>query len=223
MQITVAPGMEMSEWGTEQRRRNGACCANEWRIFGMARSDFFVSFYNSMRWGFFVVLLFLSMQSMADRAKSAANNFDNEYEEKPWAEMEVQLPVFPETENLISFKVGAINDTQYAIDGSSLSVGSDGVIRYTLVVISSTGAKSISYEGVRCATAERRFYAFGRTDNTWSKARSSQWVKIQGGSNNHHFELYSNFFCPVGTAPVTSVDDAIWVLQRDGSSKAYRQ
>jgi hypothetical protein len=153
---------------------------------------------------------------------SLADGFDNEYEEKPWAEIEVQLPAFPEQENLIPFKVGAINDTKYLIDGKSLSVDSDGVVRYTLVVVSSAGARNISYEGLRCASGERRFYAFGRSDKTWSKARSNQWVKIQGGSNNHHVELYANYFCTVG-AFITNAGEARRALLKGGQTSAIGQ
>lgn len=54
------------------------------------------------------------------------------------------------------FRVGAITDTHYFIDGSTISVGADQVIRYTLVIVSSSGAQNISYEGMRCLTAEKR-------------------------------------------------------------------
>lgn len=76
------------------------------------------------------------------------------------------------------FRVGAISDTKFFVDAQSLSYGTDGVLRFTLEVVSPSGAKNVSYEGMRCATGERRFYAFGRADGTWSKARGNQWVKI---------------------------------------------
>ncbi len=153
---------------------------------------------NSLKWFFALALTTLSVHSLAD-------GFDNEYEEKPWAEIEVQLPAFPEQVNLIPFQVGAMADTKYLIDGNSLSVGADGVFRYILVVIS-------------CATAERRFYAYGRPDKTWSKAKSNQWVKIQGSTNNHHVELYSNYFCAIGAAYVRNADEARRVLRSGGQS-----
>ncbi|MFZ4535062.1 CNP1-like family protein [Propionivibrio sp.] len=172
-------------------------------------------FFKTIEWFFALALALLSAQSLAD-------SFDNQYEEKPWAEIEVQLPAFPEKADLIPFQVGAITDTKYLIDGNSLSVGSDGVLRYTLIVISSAGAQNISYEGLRCATAERRFYAFGRSDKTWSKARRNQWVKIQGDSNNHHVELYANYFCSVGTALIKNADDARRALRYGGKPLAAR-
>jgi hypothetical protein len=172
-----------------------------------------MGFSTSSKWVFPLVLTLLSVQSLA-------RDFDNEFEEKPWAEIEVQLPPFPEKENLIPFRVGAKAETKFLIDGNSLSVGADSVVRYTLLVISPSGAQSISYEGMRCATAERRLYAFGRSDKTWSKARGNQWGKIQGDSNNHHVELFTNYFCTVGAAYVMNADDARRVL-RYGAESAY--
>ena len=139
--------------------------------------------------------------------------FDNEFDEKPWAEIEVQLPVFPKKENLIPFKVGSVSDTQYFIDQESISIGSDEVIRYSLVVISSAGAQSISFEGMRCATGERRVYAFGRSDNTWSKARSNKWIRLHGGGNQHHVALFSDYFCAVGERAILSPADAFRLLR----------
>jgi hypothetical protein len=139
--------------------------------------------------------------------------FDDEFDEKPWEEIEVQLPAFPEAENLIPFKVGAISDTRFLIDEKSISIGSDEVIRYTLVVISSLGAQNISFEGMRCTTAERRVYAFGRADKTWSKARSNKWSRIHGGSNSHPVVLFTDYFCAIGQKTIMTPEDAVRVLR----------
>ena len=170
-----------------------------------------MSSFKAARWLFVLALPLFSVPSWADEG------FDSEFEEKSWAEVEIQLPAFPEAENLIPFRVGYHTETKYLIDGNSLSVGADSVIRYTLVVISASGAKNISYEGLRCETAERRLYAFGRSDKTWSKARANQWVKIQGSTNNHHVDLYGNYFCVVGASFISSADDARRVLRRGGA------
>jgi hypothetical protein len=161
-------------------------------------------------WFFAVALPVLSVSALA------ADGFDDEFEEKPWAEIEVQLPAFPEKENLIPFRVGVVVDTKYLVDGSSLSVGTDSVVRYTLLVVSPSGAQNISYEGMRCATGERRSYAFGRSDRTWSKARSNQWVRVQGGSNNPHVSLLTSYFCAVGAPSVMTAEDARRVLRSGG-------
>ena len=35
-------------------------------------------------------------------------------------------------------------------------------LRFTLVIVSPSGARNVSYEGMNCSTGERRLYAFGR-------------------------------------------------------------
>lgn len=169
-----------------------------------------MSSFKLARWFFVLAMPLFSFSSSADEG------FDSEFDEKPWAEIEIQLPAFPEVENLIPFRVGYHTETKYLIDGNSLSVGADSVIRYTLVVISAAGAKNISYEGLRCATGERRLYAFGRSDKTWSKARGNQWVGVRGGSNNHYVDLAANYFCVIGAPDVQTADDARRVLRRGG-------
>ncbi len=150
---------------------------------------------------------------------SVAAEFDDEEEEKPWKEAEVGLPDFTSDENLIPFQVGVRFDTGFFIDGNSVSVGSDGVIRFTLIVHSSAGARNISYEGVRCDTGERRFYAAGRLDKTWAKARGKRWIKINGGWNNHYAELYANYFCTVGAATLMDAESVRAVLRKGGNPR----
>jgi hypothetical protein len=116
-------------------------------------------------------------------------------------EVEVQLPPFPQTEHLIPFVVSATTDNKFLIDSDSLTFVSGGLVRYTLVIISPSGAQNVSYEGMNCATGERRLYALGRPDQTWSRARSDQWIRVRENTlNRHHAELFTNYFCPLGIA-----------------------
>jgi hypothetical protein len=141
---------------------------------------------------------------------------DRDFAEKPWIEIQAQLPPFPQAENLIPFFVSAASDNKFLIDGESLVVATDGVVRYTLVIVSPSGAQTISYEGIRCATGERRIYALGRSDKTWSKARNDEWTRIKESAlNRHHAELYSQYFCTVGVN-IRDADDARRALRQGG-------
>lgn len=125
--------------------------------------------------------------------------FDGDFEEKPWVEVEHQLPPAPTTANLIQIDVGALTGNQFFVDEQSVSYGGDEVVRYTLVVTTPGGAKNVSYEGMRCATAERRLYAFGRSDGAWSKAKNNAWVRIQENNlNRQHAALFRDYFCSPG-------------------------
>ena len=120
-----------------------------------------------------------------------------------WVELEAKLPPFPKTENLIAFDVSGASRNRFYIDPQSIAVGSDGVVRYTLVIKSSGGAENISYEGIRCETREQKYYAFGRRDGTWSNARSNEWRYIEyKEANRQHGVLYADFFCPNRKSPV---------------------
>ncbi|MBL8406602.1 MAG: CNP1-like family protein [Candidatus Accumulibacter sp.] len=146
-----------------------------------------------------------------------------DFEEKREIPGELQLPAFPQPDKLIPFAVSAMTDNQFMIDSESLSISSDGIFRYTLVIVSPSGAQNVSFEAINCATAERRIYALGRSDRTWSKARGDQWVKIVDNSlNRHHAELYTDFFCPVGIT-IRNVDEVREALRRGGHPSMIRR
>src|SRR5437899_4926530 len=62
----------------------------------------------------------------------AQSRFEEEFDdtEKPWQEITLQIPATPQVENLMSFDVSAIATQKFAVDANSVSVGSDGVVRY---------------------------------------------------------------------------------------------
>ncbi len=101
------------------------------------------------------------------------------------------MPPFPKAENLAPIYVGPTT-FEFLVDTTSISVNEDDPIRYTLIARSSSGAMNVSYESIRCGTYERRLYALGRSDGTWSQARTSKWVPIGGAQ---YATLADDFFC----------------------------
>jgi hypothetical protein len=125
---------------------------------------------------------------------SFAHAADQEEDDKEWHEVVLQLPEAPKPENLLNFYKSP--SQSFAIDTKSLTVATDGTIRYSLVATSAGGAKNISYEGLRCQTYEVKLYAFGRPDGTWSRSRRNQWDGITNtGANKQHAALFSDYFC----------------------------
>lgn len=140
--------------------------------------------------------------------------FKDEFEsDKPWVEQLTQLPAYPDMKNLISFDADPGSSNQYFVDTTSIKVGQDGVIRFSLVVKSSAGAVNVSYEGIRCATNERKMYALGRDDKTWSKPRDSEWQRLDYVRQFYaQRELSKNIFCPYQQI-VSSSEEAIQALK----------
>lgn len=148
-------------------------------------------------------------------AHAAWVDFEGEFEEeKPWVEVAAQLPPYPKAENLIPFDVSAATRNRFFVDAASISVGSDGVVRYTVVVEAAGGAKNVSYEGLRCASGERRLYAYGHPDGNWSKARNAGWEPVKFRSLlSYHKALFEDHFCPDGIS-VRDAEQAVQSLRR---------
>ena len=155
----------------------------------------------SCLWSFGIALLLVVQ-------RPAFAESDEDVEESRWKESQVQLPAWPQPENLLTVYVSAATQNEFFVDGSTLSVTADGVVRYVLVVRSPGGATNISFEGMRCETRERRIYASGRPDGSWSKSRGEEWKRIRDtGANRYHVALFADYFCPEGVI-VRNVEEA---------------
>jgi len=116
-------------------------------------------------------------------------------EEEPWVEAQVTLPPSPLEADLIEFDGGPANPNRFYIDGKNLAPGPDGVMRYTLVVVTPSGVRNTSHEGIRCKTGERRTYAVGRADGSWAESTGS-WQAVRASAyNRHHAILMRQCFC----------------------------
>lgn len=131
-----------------------------------------------------------------------------------WAEGEVALPAFPADGDLIEFYVSAVTANRFFIDAKSLSAGSDGVVRYVLVVTTAGGATNVTFEGIRCSAREFRIYSTGRGDRSWGTLRSTDWRRIENKTvNRHHAALSRDYFCPSGS-PILTADEGRDALRR---------
>ena len=128
-------------------------------------------------------------------------------------EEQIALPALPKEADLIEFYVSAPAANRFFIDGANLSVGKDGIVRYTLVVKTSGGAVNTTFEGMRCKTGEYRQYASGRADGTWATARTAAWRPVENKTiNRHHAALSRDLFCPLST-PIDSAQEGLRALR----------
>lgn len=128
-------------------------------------------------------------------------DYDFDAHKKTWQEIQAQLPATPKQENLVPFTVSETSPHHYYVDRASISVGADGVVRYTMVIHTAGGAENVSYEGMRCDTVEAKIYAFGRPDGHWDRNKYAQWTPILFRiQNGYQAALFSHYFCTVGGA-----------------------
>jgi hypothetical protein len=163
-------------------------------------------------WVFAPLLLALGSHAQGG---SLPRDIPDDLEEPVWVETQVELPAFPRSENLIEFHVGPLVRNRFYVDGSTLQVGEDGVVRYVLVIRTPSGASNVTFEGIRCDTGEVKLYASGRLDGQWGKVRSPVWRPIENKVfNPHHGVLNREYFCPVGAA-IKTRDEGVSALRRN--------
>lgn len=123
-------------------------------------------------------------------------DYELDQEKKPWSELQVQLPSYPKPENLLKFELDGRSANSYYIDAVSISVGDDGVVRYTLFIKAGGGAVNVSFEGLRCESRQVRTYALGHQGGQWARARNTDWRDIQPRDiNGYHHVLLRDYYC----------------------------
>ncbi|WP_254431960.1 CNP1-like family protein [Azonexus fungiphilus] len=133
-----------------------------------------------------------------------------------WQEQAVSMPPAPRREALLPFYVSATTSNRFFVDSASLTVDGDGVVRYVLLVETAGGAVNTTFEGMRCETRERKIYATGRRDGSWTKSRNEAWEKIRDiAPNRQHAALFIEHFCPGGVI-VRHAGEALEALRRGG-------
>jgi CNP1-like family len=143
------------------------------------------------------------------------SDWERKHQERDWREVEVPLPPYPRRANLLPFFVSSASRFEFFIDGASLAPGEDGVVRYVLVARSPQGAETVSFEGIRCSTAEFRIYATGSGDGRWSRG-ANPWRPIEPRSvQRWHDALRKEYFCPLGN-PIRNAAEGIDGLRRGG-------
>ena len=122
----------------------------------------------------------------------------------------ITLPETSLPSGAMKFKAKALGDTDAAIDPASVSLGGDGVTRYTLVVRTVRGVVNVSHEGMRCPTAEWKMYATGRPDGSWARVPMPRWRKVDlNGTNDVRRILAEDVMCDKDGAPPKDVATVI--------------
>jgi hypothetical protein len=124
----------------------------------------------------------------------------------------VELPPYPGKADLIEFEVGPRGDFRFFVDGATLNVSRDGIVRYVVVARSAAGAENVSYEALRCSTGEYRIHAVGSPGGSWG-GRATPWRPVGMPPVQHwRMALQREYFCPL-TAPIRDAAEGIRALR----------
>lgn len=132
----------------------------------------------------------------ADREDPLLSDDDEEIDVR-WQEQEKPLPAYPQDADLIEIKPdGARGPHRYRLDTQSLATHPDGVVAYTVIVQSESGAQNVLFEGIRCATKEYKTYGVGTTEHRLQPVKETSWRRIFNKDPiRHRIELYTYYVC----------------------------
>ncbi len=119
-------------------------------------------------------------------------------DEGPWKEGEATLPPYPREQDLIRFEPTGQTTNRFYVDGPSLTVDPDTIIRFALVIRSAEGASTVTYSGVNCRPGEWKDYAFGRDGQRWERDANPQWRAIEDKGINNYQHTLATQFCTFG-------------------------
>jgi len=117
--------------------------------------------------------------------------------DKPeWQEQSPRLPDWPQADRLIELDVNTGGAPfRILVDPASISVGKDSVVRFTSVLVSSSGVWNVTYEGLHCGERLYRRLAYGSRER-WHELPASGWLPlVNDGIGRYRYVLYNYFMC----------------------------
>ena len=135
-----------------------------------------------------------------------------------WKELDSLAPPAVNFTQLIAID-GRSADLQFGIDPASLSVDSDGVVRYVVVAQSASGARTVLYEGIRCNTGQVRTYARKNSDEAWVTVRDGGWRLLRDGQRSAHALAAARQGLCFGNGTPRSVREIVQALKNPAYDK----
>ena len=103
-----------------------------------------------------------------------------------WVEEKPPAPPAFATDQLIPIDMPRYVTVDVGIDPATITVGSDGVVRYVVVMRNASGFHAAAYEGLRCTTDEVKTYARFSTAGQWVIAKEPAWRSITDNMPSKH-------------------------------------
>lgn len=140
--------------------------------------------------------LLMALPADAVRKREQENPITNAPEELPFKELNVPPPAYPRDKDLIEYTATGRSTSRFLVDGATLGIAEDKVIRFVLDVRSSSGVRNVTYSGVRCDTWQWKDYAYANGDRSWRLDEDAAWQDIERKNfNNYRESLVSEFLC----------------------------
>lgn len=110
------------------------------------------------------------------------NGLDN----PDWKEEQAPPPPTFSKDALVKIDMPLHVSVKVGVDPNTIVVGPDGVVRYVVVMVNSSGSVNAVFEGIRCASDEVKTYARWNSAGSWSVLAEPQWKGINDNMPSKH-------------------------------------
>lgn len=117
-----------------------------------------------------------------------------------WKEIEAPPPPPLRTSGLLPMAVTGTT-MRFGVDPASVTVGTDGVVRYVVVATSPSGVVNAMYEGINCSSSQVKVYAYHNPDSGWQPATQPKWQPLRGNPPMRHSLSLAQSGACLGDAP----------------------
>lgn len=132
-------------------------------------------------------LFFATALSASCCMAQSGNGLDN----PDWTEEQVPAPPQFSKDRLIPLDMPAHVSVLVGVDPQTIVVGSDGVVRYVIVMTNTSGSSSAVYEGIRCISDEVKTYARLSASGQWSMLSNPAWKAVNDNMPSHHAQAFA--------------------------------
>ena len=115
------------------------------------------------------------------------NGLDN----PDWAEEQLAPPPAFSKDRLIALDMPPHVTLKIGVDPETIVVGSDGVVRYVIVMRNASGSTNAVYEGIRCITDEVKTYARQGSSGQWSMVPNPAWKAVNDNMPSRHAQAFA--------------------------------
>jgi hypothetical protein len=131
-----------------------------------------------------------------------------------WQESDAPEPPQFSRDKLLALEMPPYVTLQFGVDPGTLSVTSDGIVRYVVVASNAGGSSSAFYEGIRCATGEVKTYARANSAGHWTVVKDAQWRGLNDNQPSKHAIAFARQAACDGATTARTPGDIVRALKK---------
>ncbi len=150
------------------------------------------------------LLFFISLPLIAEDVfeqidpEAVTDAYTGDFVEEKWKEEDAFIPELPEESDLIKIRgASAYQQYLYAVDGKTLAIGKDGVVRFAMAISSPQGVSNYYFQGLSCENQNIKSYAYASSSSKkFISYQVPQWKPLsERGSMGYTQDLATYYFC----------------------------